>query len=318
LLIVFRMARQAENTLYSLSTRFQRNVRDEDYEIICVENESDQNLDEARVHAIAPNIRYFRREESGKSPAAAINFAFEHARAPMICLIVDGARMVSPRVIRFALDGQRISPNALIAVPGYHLGPDEQHLNVGYGEQAEMEMLETVDWKRNGYALFKVSVFSGANPFGFLHPFLECNCLFCASESFRKIGQADERFDLPGGGMINLDIWRQLALLPESRMIVLPGEGSFHQYHGGVTTSDVVDREQVLETHRAQYLKIRGEPYAGVLREPLLLGAITAEALPFLEKTVQGAKRRFNRFRAQGRPDWPDDPQLSGSIPSDR
>jgi glycosyltransferase involved in cell wall biosynthesis len=305
------MARQAENTLYSLSTHFQRNVAESDYEVVCVENESDQNLDPARVAEIGSNIRYFRRRETGQSPAAAINHAFEQVRAPMICLMVDGARMVSPRVIEYALMGQRIDPHALIAIPGYHLGPDEQHQSPGYDERAEMALLEGIDWKRNGYRLFDISVFSGANPHGYLHPLLESNCLFCASDSFDGIGRADERFDLPGGGMINLDLYRRLALLPESRLMVTPGEGSFHQFHGGVTTSDVAEREAVLASHRAQYRAIRDEEYRGVLREPMLLGAVTGEAIRFFTNTAQGATRRFGRFQAQGRPPWPDDPRAA-------
>ena len=57
--ILHRMSRQAENTLYSLSTAFQRNVSDDDYEIIAVENASDDPLGEARARAQAKNLRYF-------------------------------------------------------------------------------------------------------------------------------------------------------------------------------------------------------------------------------------------------------------------
>jgi hypothetical protein len=128
---------------------------------------------------------------------------------------------------------------------------------------------------------------------------MESNCLFCPAESYRRIGGADERFDLPGGGSVNLYLYRRLALLPESRLFVLPGEGSFHQFHGGVTTKPATDLDAVLAEHRAQLAALLGRPFEAPKREPILFGAVTSWALPELGRSVERGLKRFSRLRGQ-------------------
>src|SRR6478735_404089 len=122
IVVVYRMPRQAMNTLYSLSARHQRNVSEADYEILVMENLSADNLDPQAVQALGSNIRHYRRTESSHSPVNAINEGFREARAPFIGLIIDGARMVTPRVVEYALMAARISANALVTVPSFNLG----------------------------------------------------------------------------------------------------------------------------------------------------------------------------------------------------
>jgi hypothetical protein len=307
LVIVYKMARQAANTLYSLSTPFQWNVRDEDYEVVCVENRSSDVLGEERALAQGRNVRYFLRDEPGVSPVPALNFAFEQSRGRAVGLVIDGARMVSPRVVEYALLAQRLSDHPLVAVPGYHLGPSEhhQHLSTGYDETVEERLLDEIDWKNNGYDLFRIACFSGANAKGFFSPMLESNCLFCARESFEKIGRADPRFDLPGGGSVNIHVYHALAGLPESRLVVLPGEGSFHQFHGGVTTMEVEEREAMLETHRQNLRAINGGKFEGKHREPMVLGAIPGPAQEFVKASAGRAAFRHEMCRKLGMVEWP-------------
>jgi hypothetical protein len=304
--IIYKMSRQAENTLYSLSASHQRSVTDEDYEIVAVENASSDVLGEERATALGRNVRYFLRDEPGVSPVPALNFAFEQSRAPLVCFIIDGARMVSPGVVEHALLAQRLSSHPLIAVPGYHLGPAEHHQNVsaGYDERVEERLLADVGWKKDGYRLFEIACFSGANDKGYLSPMLECNCLFTTRESFEKIGRADPRFDLPGGGSVNIHLYAALARLPESKLVVLPGEGSFHQFHGGVTTMEVADREAMLETHRQNLRMINGGRFEGVHREPTLLGRVSGQAQEFLKASAGRAAFRHRMCRQLGLPEW--------------
>lgn len=306
IVIFYRMARQAENTLYSLSTRHQRNVDRERYEIVAVENDSDDELGEERALAQGDNIRYFHRQEPGVSPVAAINFAFEQARGDLIGLIIDGARMASPRLVEHALLARKLAEHPLVVVPGYHLGDQEQHFHqsAGYDEAAERRLLEQCDWKRDGYALYDVSCFSGANAQGIFCPYLESNCLFFRRESFEKIGRADPRFDLPGGGSVNIFIYNQLARLPEARLIVLAGEGTFHQFHGGVTTAEVDDREAMLETHRENLREVFGGPFRGTHREPLVLGTLPGQVQPFIGESAEKAGKRHRTCKKLGWAEW--------------
>jgi glycosyltransferase involved in cell wall biosynthesis len=306
IVIIHRMSRQAANTLYSLSPAFQRNVSGSDYEIVVVENDSDDALGQARAEAQAENLRYFQRQEPGVSPVPALNFGFEQSRAPLVGFIIDGARMVTPRTIEYALAAGRIFDHPLCVVPGYHLGAKQHHFHEtsGYSEEVERELLEKIDWKNNGYDLFSVCCFSGANPRGFFTQFLESNCFFCRRESFEKIGRADPRFNLPGGGSVNIFVYHALARLPESRLVVLAGEGSFHQFHGGVTTMEVEDRDERLQTHRTNLAEVFGGPFKGMHREPTILGSLPAASEAFLQVSSKHASDQYFFCRGKGVPQW--------------
>src|SRR5699024_11719869 len=102
ILIVYRMSRQARNTLISFSPPYQRNINHEDYEIIVVENASEDELGREAAEAESPNVRYFYREGAGMSPVPAANFARSKSRGSHIGMLLDGARMVTPRVMEYA------------------------------------------------------------------------------------------------------------------------------------------------------------------------------------------------------------------------
>lgn len=304
------MPRQAMNTLYSLSAAHQRDVDGSDYEVIVMENASDRNLDPAAVAGLEGDVRYVRRREPGVSPAPAINDGLSRCRGDVVGLMIDGARMVTPGVVRHVLDAFAVTSRALVAVPGYHLGPLEQHrVESGrYDESVERELLEAVEWRSDGYALFDIACVSGANPRGFFHPFLESNCMFASREAFADIGGADERFDLPGGGSLNLFMYRSLGVRPESRLFVLPGEGSFHQIHGGVTTTRSDDRRERLARQNAQLERLWGDTFHSLRREAVMLGPVPDRAMPFLEWSAARGFERHRRIRTNGGPEWPDEP----------
>ena len=309
ILIAYKMPRQLENTLLSLCADYQRGVSEEDYEVIVMENSSSESLSAEVVASLPPNIHYTLRQESAVSPVYAVNEAFERCRAPVICLMIDGARMVSPGIIRTALEVFAISDDAVVAVPGYHLGTDEQHMVEGVEDQLqyERELLASVDWQDNGYELFSISTFSGANRRGYLQPIMECNCIFASAGSYAAIGHANTDFQLPGGGSINLHMYRSLGMLPGTRLFVTPGEGSFHQYHGGVTTSSYEEREAEIEKHRVQLHSYWPGGFHSLRREPALIGTVPPQAQPFLQKSLERAGARARRLAHQGKPLWPDD-----------
>jgi len=285
--IVYRMPDQASRTLYTFSARFQREVREADYEVIVVENSSDNVLGERAATQWGHNFRYFYREESSKSPVNAVNFGVQRARAPMIAVVIDGARLVTPGVVANMLRAGDMSPAPVVSVPGYHLGRTVQQeaVDSGYDEQVEAELLRSIDWPSDGYALFDIACLSGSCGAGFFKPYAESNCLCMPKWLYKDIGGCDPRFDLPGGGNVNLDLYRRAADHPKSELIVLPGEGSFHQYHGGITTNlskHDPERQAIMRDLNDQYEQLRGEAYAPPQKPPIYLGRIPPHAQPFV------------------------------------
>lgn len=268
-------------------------------------------LGEERTRAFGESFRYFERDEPGVSPVGALNVAFEQSRGESIAIVIDGARMVTPRLVEHALRARKIVERPLIVAPGYHLGPKPQHLSSreGYGEAVEQELLDKARWKENGYALFDIASFDDTNENGLVNPFLESTCLICPRACFEEIGGADPRFVSPGGGIVNLDIFERLCRLPNTRLVVLPGEGAFHQFHGGTSSSSDAEREAKLARFRAEYAAIRGRPFQGFDREPLLFGAMPREAHRFLQDSAGLGHLRYSLTKEWGRPYW-DDPEV--------
>jgi glycosyltransferase involved in cell wall biosynthesis len=306
-IVIYRIPRQAENTIFSLSTAHQRNVLEQDYEIVVVENRSSDMLGEERARRLGANVRYFERDEPGVSPAPAVNFGVSQARAPAVALMIDGARMATPRLVEHALLAQRIHPRPICVAPGYHLGPGMQHVTSreGYDQNVEQKLLASVDWKEDGYRLFEIGSFDEATRNGFLNPMLEATCVFCPRTCFDELGGMDERFDLPGGGEVNHDFFERASRLAGTRLVVLWGEGTFHQYHGGVSSAGAEEREARLDAFRRQYDTLRGRRFATYEREPLLLGVCSEPACKLLMEAARLGRLRYTMLRSAGRPEWP-------------
>src|SRR5256885_337009 len=100
------MPEQARRTLFTLSPAYQRNAAAA-YEVIVVENASERLLGQEMAENTGPNVRYFQRRDSSRSPASAVNFAAMQARGAVVGVLVDGARLLSPGVVELALLAHR-------------------------------------------------------------------------------------------------------------------------------------------------------------------------------------------------------------------
>ena len=312
IVVAYNMPGQAMNTLYSLSAKYQRGVSAEEYEVLVIENDSGNNLDPAAVAALGENFHYQLRDEAGISPAPAINEALGRCRGRYVGLLIDGARMLTPRVLKYALQALHV-PGAVVAVPGYYLteqGVSERGKTELEAQQIlshEENVLAESCWREDGYRLFHQACFSNGNRSGFMEPWMECNALFCQRSLLADIGGAEQRFNLRGGGALNLHLYRQIATSANTRLIVLPGEGNFHQFHGGTTTTPGADRDALVNTFKAQLDEFWPGGFKGISREPALFGAVTEAALPFLQTSAQSAANRFERFERNNRNPWQDD-----------
>ncbi|GHD31923.1 glycosyltransferase family 2 protein [Parahalioglobus pacificus] len=292
--VVYDMVEQAKKTVISLSPEYQSGITGLDYEVIIVENSSRNMLPEEFTRNLPQNFRYFARQESSPSPVNALNFGAAQATAEYLCIMVDGARMLTPGVLQNLIRAQSLGRQTVATVPSYHLGSELQQLAVknGYGEKEEEGLLTSIEWPKNAYRLFEVSCLSKSCERGHFLPSAESNCISLPIELWNKLGGGDARFDSLGGGFLNLDLYKRALEDPDSEHVILVGEGSFHQFHGGATTGGVSDqkREQAIELMKAQYASIRGCSYTPPCTDPIVLGKIPDQALDNLSHSIE--KRR--------------------------
>jgi hypothetical protein len=101
----------------------------------------------------------------------------------------------------------------------------------------------------------------------------------------------DTRFNLRGGGLVNLDLYKRACEFSGSQHVILLGEGTFHQFHGGVTTGGEARevRDQLIRSMNEQYEEIRGKPYQSPRSAPIYLGEVPRQALRFMNHSVEAA-----------------------------
>lgn len=282
--VFFNMTREAPRTLFSLSTAYQRDVGSADYEVIAIDSGSDQPIDTGQLAELPGQFRYRYIKPSAPTPCEAMNAGIRMARGRYVACAIDGARMVSPGMIEQTLRALAAYPNALVCSMGMHLGPKRQTLSVseGYCQAVEDRLLESSGWRDNGYKLFEISVPAGSSQGGFLRPMAESNFFTVARRFLLEIGGFDERFKSPGGGLVNLDIHKRLMTRSDIQPVMLLGEASFHQFHGGVSTN-VPASAHPLQAFKAEYRQLRGEEYSRSDRAPIYFGHIPEATRAFLD-----------------------------------
>lgn len=262
--VVHNMQREAPRTLHSLTAGYQQGVSEDDYEVIVVENASTERLSDETVRGFARNVRYIYHDTTSKSPAAAVNVGIANTRGDIVGIMVDGARMLTPGVLKYALAAGRMFETPVTAIHGWHLGPHTTSpRRKHFTKAAEDAALRGIEWPRNGYRLFEVSSPAGSNRHGYFGPVAESNCLFLRRDTVSRLGGFDERFQTVGGGLVNLDLFRRACELPGTQLVVVLGEGSFHQMHGGVSSNASAEAQlEKWAVFEREYSEIRGIPYA--------------------------------------------------------
>ena len=260
IVLAYRMQREAPRTLRSLLRPLQKAVGDIDYEIIVIDNGSPQPLslpDLAGAHA---PVRLHRIERASPSPVGAINAAVRDlAQAEQVMICIDGARMASPYLVARTVRHLRAHPDAFVYVTSRHLGHKLQSIacREGYDQSVEDQLLAGVDWENDLDELFKISVWAGACRDGKYYRLNESNAFSMAKKLFWQMGGYNEGFASPGGGLSNLELFSRCVERPNAVNILLAGEATFHQFHGGAATSDV----DFFDNAQAEHLAATGKPY---------------------------------------------------------
>jgi hypothetical protein len=276
-LVAHDMERELPRTVLSLSPEMQRGIEPEAYELIVVDNGSRHPLDAAAFERFGMRVQVIRIDDAPASPAAGLNVGLGAACAPLVGAMIDGARLCSPGLLRLALLGSRVHARAVVATLSFHLGPDVQPRSIaaGYDAGREDRLLEEARWTEDGYRLFDISVFAVSSAGGWFAPLAESNALFMSDRLWKELGGLDERFEAPGGGFVNLDLYERACALPDSQLVILLGEATFHQVHGGVATNSTVPPTEFHD----EYVRLRGRPFVRPVPDPFYVGAPSGPAL---------------------------------------
>jgi Glycosyl transferase family 2 len=293
--VVHNMARELPRTLRSLGPGCQRDLAADDYEVIVVDNGSALAVDPNLVASFEGHLRLERIDPAPPSPARAANHGLRLADGDLVGLIVDGARLASPGLLAAAHMAACLAPRPVITAPAFHLGPVRhmQAAEAGYDQVTEDRLLAEWGWEDDGYRLFEVSAPAGSWGRGLFGPAGESSSLFCPRSIWDELGGLDERFALPGGGLVNHDLYRRACALGGVQLIVLLGEGTFHQYHGGAATT----RRYSWDEMHAEYQAIAGAPHRPPANPPLYVGRVHPPLLPLVERS---ARQAIDRMTTRG------------------
>lgn len=306
IVVCFNMCREAQRTLYSLSSTYQRNVEPSDYQVIVVDNNSSFPLSKEIVESFGSNFEYHYFNTESLSPAEAINYGASLARGDLLACIVDGARMLSPGIIKNSLIASHAFNNPFITSLAWHLGPKEQNVSMleGYDQAVEDKLLKTIDWQSDGYQLFDISTQASSSQVGFFGGMPEELSYFAIRKSiFLDMGGFCEEFQAPGGGLINHDFLQRTLKIVGLDIIMLIGEGSFHQFHGGVATN-AKPKDHPFAAFSKEFREIRGREFE-LVEQPAAtdinyLGSMPKTAVKFIRGRQNELRYRKHASRNSG------------------
>jgi cephalosporin hydroxylase len=281
--VFYNMRREAARTLQSLSRSYQEGIADVSYEVIALENGSDdeEKLGESFVRSFGPEFRYIDLgSEATPSPAVALNRGIREGKGRAFALMIDGAHVLTPGVIHFGLAGLATYAPAIVATQQWYIGPGQQGdaMRDGYNQEYEDRLFESIRWPSAGQRMFEIGHFVGDRDW--FDGVWESNCMFVPRTLLAQVGGFDESFSVAGGGYANLEFYERLGSAPNVTVCTIMGEGSFHQIHGGTTTnqSDAEERRARVFGYSQDYAELRGRFFRGPGKPLHYVGRMSTEA----------------------------------------
>lgn len=276
--VAYDIDRELPRTLRSLSSTYQQGVTADDYEVIVVDNGSPAPVNDLLFESLEGRFRLVRIDDASPSPAPAVNLGIREARGETIGVMVDGARLASPGLVRAAIAASRVHERSGTVTLGWYLGFDFQRfaLEAGWTKSDEDRLLESIDWPTDGYRLFEISTMDESSSGGWFFGPFESNALFLPADAWSALGGFDERFDVPGGGLVNYDALRRATELEDLEWVILLGEATFHQLHGGIATNAApTQQEDSMRRWVADYERIAARPLERPrIPDPTFLGVL--------------------------------------------
>lgn len=270
LLVVYNMPREAPRTIQSILPPYQKGIEIGDYEVLILDNGSSEPLPPDFTENLPSNVRLINIREPDGSPGRALNIGADMARSGNLMFCIDGARILSDRLIEKSIKALERFPTAFVYTMGWHLGPDVQmrSINKGYNQVVEDKLLEEANWLMEPDNLFNVSVLAGSSSGGIARPISESNAFCISRKLFEEIGGYHTGFKIPGGSTSNLELFERYVTRHDALNICLLSEGTFHQIHGGSATSN----PKKIPEYFDEYKNILGKSYVRPQFETMFLG----------------------------------------------
>ncbi|WP_267428736.1 glycosyltransferase family A protein [Methylobacterium sp. GC_Met_2] len=295
-ILCYNMQRELPKTLKSLSADMQANMDEIPYEVIIVDNGSTLPYELDPIPGPS-RVQFLKYDQPTPSPIPALNWAASKAQGDILCIFIDGARLASPGLLATAMSIMGINNRTVVGTYSFHLGAKPQNISIrkGYSKLQEDKLLESILWPTNGYELFNIASLDPSSGDGILSIPAETNALFLRRSLWQDLGGYNEKFSGPGGGLANHDIWNRICSDERNKVTLLLGEGTFHQYHGGVSTNSIDDN---WSKYVAEYQESTGIPYKMPKNVPYYYGQVDWRVRPFLAGELS---RRFieRSFRAK-------------------
>lgn len=190
--------------------------------------------------------------------------------------------MVTPGVVKSTLEITKTNPDALVHFPSVHLGNQLQNESIlnGYDEVYEDQLLDAIDWQKDGYSLFKISNASGY-AYRIFAAARESNCFAIKTDQLKVLGKYNPQFQTAGGGYANIELFRRIVHANPASVYHVIGEATFHQIHGGTTSNHARTTSQINEFTQ-EFHEISGEAPLPPPYEPNYYGVLRKEVKPLL------------------------------------
>ena len=191
--------------------------------------------------------------------------------------------MLSPGVLAGFSMATRMFDNPFAYTVGFHIGEELQNISLtkGYNQDVEDRLLAGSGWEKDGYQLFEVSCLAASALRGYFGYLTESNCFLIKKSTFLKLNGMLSSFTTPGGGLVNLDFFQRASRFSGIVPVLLLGEGSFHQFHGGVATN-VAMEQHPNHVYQDEYKSIYRAPFsADPDQQPFYLGKLNNHARKF-------------------------------------
>lgn len=286
----YNMQREAARTLYSLSRAYQTNAAQLDYDVYAIDNGSTKPLSDSFVKQFGENFHYIFYKTVSPSPVKALNQVVQSLDSEYVMCLIDGARMLSPGILSKTNQIFKTMKNPFVLTLAMHLGKKIQNeaIKEGYNQEQEDALLGTVDWHSNGYSLFTVSTIAPSSGKGFFSQLNETNCFGMRRDDFVSLGGFDERFQTKGGGLVNFDLLKRVMLCDHLTPVMVLGEASFHQVHGGVATNAGLSQHP-WEEFALEYETIHKQSFEKTKRDYFYYGDVSE----MIDKSLLFQKEEF-------------------------